>query len=72
VVGQEERSPRERRPDRDAPLVPQDLIDSIVSRVNPRRLILFGARARGEAGPDSDIDLLVVVGSMTNEDVRIL
>ena len=26
----------------------------------PRRLVLFGSRARGEARPDSDIDLLVV------------
>ena len=27
----------------------------------PSRLVLFGSRARGEARPDSDIDLLVVM-----------
>ena len=27
----------------------------------PLRLVLFGSRARGEARPDSDIDLLVVM-----------
>ncbi len=28
---------------------------------HPRRVVLFGSRARGEAGPDSDIDLLVIL-----------
>lgn len=28
--------------------------------VNPEKVILFGSYARGNAGPDSDIDLLVV------------
>ena len=27
---------------------------------DPERIILFGSLARGEAGPDSDIDLLVI------------
>jgi len=31
----------------------------------PRRLVLFGSRARGEARPDSDIDLLVVMAQPT-------
>ena len=28
---------------------------------HPRRIILFGSHARGEAGADSDVDLLVVM-----------
>lgn len=40
------------------------LLDEIVRRVvevaHPNRIILFGSAARGEMGPDSDIDLLVV------------
>ncbi len=32
----------------------------IVERFHPRRIILFGSYARGDAGPDSDVDLLIV------------
>ncbi len=42
-----------------------ELIEEIVRRltkaVRPLRVILFGSAARGEMGPDSDVDLLVVV-----------
>ena len=37
------------------------LVDDVVKRVNPLRIILFGSAARGEVGKYSDIDLLVVV-----------
>jgi uncharacterized protein len=36
------------------------LADRIVELVQPRRVILFGSQARGTAGEDSDIDLLIV------------
>lgn len=39
--------------------VPAALLDAIVACFHPRRVILFGSTARGEAGPDSDLDLLV-------------
>ena len=32
----------------------------------PERIILFGSAARGEAGPDSDLDLLVVKSGVTH------
>jgi uncharacterized protein len=32
----------------------------IVDEVEPERIILFGSHARGDAGPDSDVDLLVI------------
>ena len=35
-------------------------IGSIVSAYQPTRVILFGSQARGDAGPDCDVDLLVV------------
>ncbi|MCX7017075.1 MAG: nucleotidyltransferase domain-containing protein [Candidatus Sumerlaeota bacterium] len=35
--------------------------DRIVRDFDPIRLILFGSQARGDAGPHSDIDLLVVL-----------
>lgn len=46
-------------------LVPASLLDSVVAYFNPLRVILFGSLARGEAGPDSDIDLLVIVDDDT-------
>jgi len=39
--------------------VPASLIASIVETYAPRRIILFGSAARGEARAGSDLDLLV-------------
>jgi predicted nucleotidyltransferase len=41
--------------------VPPARLDPVVAYFNPRRVIVFGSVARGEAGPDSDIDLRVIV-----------
>lgn len=38
-----------------------ELVRRIVEAVNPRRIILFGSAARGAMGPDSDLDVLVVM-----------
>ena len=38
-----------------------DLVDAVVSGFEPARVILFGSVASGADGPDSDIDLLVVL-----------
>ena len=35
----------------------------IVARFHPRRIVLFGSRARGEAGPESDVDLFIEMES---------
>ena len=37
------------------------MVDRIVRQFHPDRVILFGSHARGDAGPDSDVDLLVVM-----------
>jgi predicted nucleotidyltransferase len=37
------------------------MVKRIVERFHPDRVILFGSHARGTAGPDSDVDLLVVM-----------
>lgn len=37
------------------------MVKRIVERFNPEQVILFGSHARGTAGPDSDVDLLVVM-----------
>jgi predicted nucleotidyltransferase len=38
----------------------QEIVRRIVEVAQPDRIILFGSAARGEMGPDSDVDLLVV------------
>lgn len=38
----------------------QELTRRITARIHPESIILFGSTAKGENGPDSDIDLLVV------------
>lgn len=38
----------------------RQMVDIIVREADPEAIILFGSRARGEAGPDSDVDLLIV------------
>jgi predicted nucleotidyltransferase len=45
------------RPD----LVPPELLERVVRYFDPEAVILFGSHARGDAGPDSDYDLLVVL-----------
>lgn len=39
----------------------QEIVNRIVERFHPEQIILFGSQARGDAGPDSDVDLLVVM-----------
>jgi len=39
----------------------QEMVRRLVERFNPEQIILFGSHARGMAGPDSDVDLLVVM-----------
>jgi len=39
----------------------KQMVRRIVRQFHPERVILFGSHARGNAGPDSDVDLLVVM-----------
>jgi predicted nucleotidyltransferase len=36
------------------------MIDILVREADPEAIILFGSRARGDARPDSDVDLLII------------
>ncbi|MBN1887105.1 MAG: nucleotidyltransferase domain-containing protein [Thermoflexales bacterium] len=44
----------------------EGLINRIVNTVHPIRIILFGSAARGEMGPNSDIDVMVVMPDGTH------
>ena len=37
------------------------MIQAVVASVSPLRIIVFGSAARGDTGPDGDLDLLVVM-----------
>lgn len=39
----------------------QQIVRLTVAQFQPQKIILFGSYARGDAGPDSDVDLLVVM-----------
>jgi predicted nucleotidyltransferase len=52
----------------------EGMVRRIVKRFDPERIILFGSYARGTAGPDSDVDLLVVMpvtGSLREKAIEI-
>ena len=38
-----------------------DIVERLVAAYQPERIYLFGSKARGDWGPDSDFDLMVVV-----------
>ncbi len=40
--------------------VVRDIVRRIVDTVQPEKVILFGSRARGDARPNSDYDVLVI------------
>ena len=41
-----------------------EVVDRIVRKFHPEKIILFGSWARGEAREDSDLDLLVVMSKV--------
>jgi predicted nucleotidyltransferase len=46
------------------------VVTEVVCAVNPAEVILSGSMARGDDGPDSDIDLLVVFDHIEPADKR--
>ncbi len=43
-----------------------EAVRRIVAAAQPRKIILFGSRARADARPDSDVDLMVVKDAVTD------
>ena len=58
-----------KRPSADDPIIPE-IVRRLVGLYHPVRVYLFGSAARGDAGPDSDYDFMVVVPDDTPREVR--
>lgn len=54
---------------RDAVL--DEIVRRLVDAFQPERIYLFGSKARGDAGPDSDYDLMVVVRKTDEPEYRL-
>jgi uncharacterized protein len=48
----------------------QKLLQTLVEKVRPEKVVLFGSYANGTATPESDIDLLVILESDLRRDHR--
>ncbi len=69
TVTRSKRSPKHgdaaaRRPDWAADATLAEMIRRILAAGEPQKIVLFGSRARGDARPDSDYDLLLVEPSV--------
>jgi len=50
----------------------EEAVRRIVAAADPVKVILFGSRARGEADPKSDVDLLVIERQVENRYAEML
>ena len=48
-----------------------EIVRRLIETLHPERIYLFGSRARGDSGPDSDYDLMVVVPHLTEPAYRL-
>jgi predicted nucleotidyltransferase len=51
-----------RRRGKPDPVILADIVKRIVRAAKPEKIVLFGSAARGEMGPNSDYDVLVIKG----------
>lgn len=56
-------------PSSDSPVL-KEIVRRLVEVYEPERIYLFGSVARGEATPDSDYDLMIVVPDDTPDEKR--
>lgn len=48
-----------------------EIVRRLIETLHPERIYLFGSRARGDAGADSDYDLMVVMPHLTEPAYRL-
>ena len=51
-------------------IVLAEMVRRLVETYQPERIYLFGSKARGDAGPDSDYDIMVVVPDETPPELQ--
>jgi uncharacterized protein len=56
---------RTKAPTRDTETIKQ-LTELLIQAAKPNRIIMFGSRARGEAGEDSDLDVMVIEEALSD------
>lgn len=56
-------------PSADDPLL-AEVVRRLAEAYHPERIYLFGSTARGEAGPDSDYDIMIVVPDQSPPEYR--
>jgi len=58
--------------DRQIDPVAERVVEKIAAEVRPEKIYLFGSRASGVAGPESDVDILLVhAGEETPREIRL-
>ena len=50
----------------------KEITRRLITAAKPRKLILFGSFARGDFGPDSDLDILVIETSVTSKHAEMI
>lgn len=48
----------------------EEIVGRLVAAYKPLKIYLFGSTARGDTGPDSDIDILVIVPDDAPKELR--
>jgi predicted nucleotidyltransferase len=46
------------------------IVDRLIQIYRPERIYLFGSAARGDAGPDSDYDFMILVSDASTPELR--
>lgn len=52
--------------------IAEQLVQRLVAEFQPKRIVWFGSRARGEGGPDSDWDVMVIADSALSQHRRMV
>ncbi len=63
---------RQRKDGRPDKKILAEIVQRVVEAAQPDKIILFGSAARGEMGPNSDIDLIMVIKSGKFDHWRLL